>query len=454
MARFGALAPLADRRFTWFFMGRLISTAGSVMAPIAIVFAVLETTDSTMAVGQVLAARSIPLVLFLLVGGVVADRLPRSTVLVVAHLASFATQGAAAALVVSGRAQLSQLIVLEALNGIMTAFTMPAIQGLVPQLVERRHLQQANALLAFSRSGLAVLGPALAGILVVTVGPGWALAFDALTWLVAGSCMLFVRVPRLTATEQASMLDSLRSGWLVFRSITWLWTVVLACSILNAVHAGAWATLGPAIAKNTASIGEEGWGFAVSAEAVGLLACTLVMMGAHVTHPLRLGMASMLGLALPLFALATGAPLAVLLVAAFLAGAGVQVFMISWHTSIHENVPERYQSRVAAYDALGSFAVIPLGQLAVGPIAAHAGERPTLVGAGVLFAAVVAATLGVPAVWGLRRLGAEPSTAVPGVPAAGVPAAGVPAAGVAADERRPADRVAGAVRPTEGQAGA
>ncbi|MCA0435272.1 MAG: MFS transporter [Actinobacteria bacterium] len=424
MARPAALTPLTDRRFAWFFTGRMISTSGSVMAPIAVSFAVLDVWGTPTAVGQVLAARSIPLVLFLLVGGVVADRLPRTTVLVVSHLASFATQGAAALLVISGRATLTQLIVLEALNGVMTAFTMPAIQGLVPQVVDRRYLQQANALLAFGRSGLAVLGPALAGLIVVTAGPGWALAIDALTWLLAGICMMFVRVPRLVATEHYSMLASLSSGWAVFRSYQWLWSIVLACGILNAIHAGAWMTMGPAMAVQESGIGQTGWGFAVSAEAVGLLLFTVVMMRARVGHPLRMGMIAMLGLALPLFALGAGAPLALLLVTAFVAGAGIQVFMISWHTAIHENIPERYQSRVAAYDALGSFVAMPVGQLAIGPVAAVAGERSTLIGSGLLFVTVVLAALAVPAVRGLRR-GDPPS----GSPPADSPPADALAAG-------------------------
>lgn len=419
MSAAGALLPLRERSFAWFFAGRLISTAGSVMAPVAIVFAVLGIADSPVAVGQVLAARSVTLVLFLLVGGVIADRVRRATVLVVSHLASVVTQGVVAYLVISGTAQLGQLVVLEALNGVATAFTMPAIAGLVPQLVDRRYLQQANALLAFSRSGLAVLGPAVAGTLVVTVGAGWALALDALTWLVAGGCMLFVRVPRRAVIEQQSMAAAMRSGWHVFLSYQWLWTVVLACGVLNAIYAGAWSTLGPTLAKDNPSLGEQGWGFAVSAEAVGLLVMTLVMLRARVRHPLRVGMFAMMGLTLPMVALAAQAPLGVLLTGAFIAGAGVQVFMISWHTAIHEKVPERYQSRVAAYDAVGSFVAIPVGQLAVGPVASVVGESGTLMGSAVLFMAVVAATLGVPAVWGLRRGGRAPAGPVTSAAAPG-----------------------------------
>ncbi|GAB77675.1 Transmembrane secretion effector [Austwickia chelonae] len=398
-----AFAPLKDARFVWFFVGRFISTAGSVMAPIALAFAVLEMTSSVTALGQVLAARSIPLVVLLLVGGVVADRFSRSTVLMLSHVASAATQGLVAYLVITGQARLESVIVLEALNGAMTAFTMPAIQGMVPQIVDRAVMQQANALLAFSRSVLAVIGPALAGLLVVTVGAGWALAFDALTWALAAFCMVFVRVSAATDRERSTMWKELRSGWAEFISFTWLWVIVLACGVLNAVHAGAWATLGPMVAKSDPGIGEQGWGMLVSAEAVGLLVCTLIMLRARIVRPLLVGMVGMAALALPLFALAMHPSLVVVMVCCLVAGAGVQVFMITWQTAIHENVPERYLSRVTAYDSLGSFVALPLGQLAVGPAAEIAGPEPTLIGSGVFFLAVVAAALGVPAVRTMRR---------------------------------------------------
>ncbi|MEP7159485.1 MAG: MFS transporter [Dermatophilaceae bacterium] len=399
-----ALSPLRDPAFRWFFAARLISTAGSAMAPVALVFAVLHVTSSPAALGQVLAARSIPLVLLLLVGGVVADRFPRSRVLIVSHLGSALTQGAAACLVITGQAELWQLIVLEACNGAVTAFTMPAILGVVPQLVARCHLQQANALLAFTRGGLAVLGPTSAALLVVTVGPGWALLVDALTWVVAAACIMPIRLPAPAAPEEShSLLSQLRSGWDVFVGATWLWVVVVACGILMAIHAGAWSTLGPVAALQLPQVGERGWGLALSAEAVGLLVFTLVMLRARVVHPLRWGIPAMMLLALPLFALGAGASLGVLVVAAFLAGAGVQVFMITWQTAIHEHIPERYLSRVSAYDSVGSFVGIPVGQLAVGPLAAGEQVRGVIWWSGWVFILVLACTLAVPAVRALRR---------------------------------------------------
>ncbi len=148
-----ALAPLRERRFAWYYAARVTSMAGSTMAPIALAFAVLDLTDSASALGIVLAARTIPMVLFLLLGGVLSDRFDRSTVMRASNLLSALTQGTVAYLVITGHAELWMLIVLEAANGTVAAFTMPAMEGIIPQLVPRTHLQQANALLSFSRAG-------------------------------------------------------------------------------------------------------------------------------------------------------------------------------------------------------------------------------------------------------------------------------------------------------------
>ena len=156
-----SLAPLREPRFAWFYAARVVSTVGTTMAPIALAFAVLDISDSASALGIVLAARTLPMVLFLLVGGVVADRFPRATVLITANLLAALTQAAVAVLVISGTAEIWMLVALEAANGVVSAFIMPAMEGVVPQLAPRDHLQQANALLSFSRSGLAILGPTL-----------------------------------------------------------------------------------------------------------------------------------------------------------------------------------------------------------------------------------------------------------------------------------------------------
>jgi MFS family permease len=153
------------------------------MAPVALAFAVLEVSDSAGALGLVRAAHSIPVVVFLLLGGVVADRLGRTLVVQVSNVGSALSQGALAALLLSGHAELWHFVVLSAINGTFSAMSMPALAGIVPALVPRAQLQSANVLISMTRSALAILGPTVAAALVVGVGPGWALATDAACWL-------------------------------------------------------------------------------------------------------------------------------------------------------------------------------------------------------------------------------------------------------------------------------
>jgi MFS family permease len=385
-----SLSPLADARFAWYFTGRLISTTGTVMAPIAITFAVLDLTDSASALGGVLAARFIPLIAFMLIGGVVADRFSRSIVMQLSHLLSAATQGMVAVLLLTGTAEIWMIVVLEAVNGTVAAFTFPAMFGVVPQVVPRSHIQQANALLGFTRNGLNMIGPSIGAVLVVTVGSGWAVAIDALTWLVAAGCMAQVKLPaavtRAADAAKPSMWRDLVDGWSTFTSFTWVWVVVVAFGLMNAIQAGAWSVLGPVVAKDT--IGIPAWGWVLSASAAGYLVMTVVLMQWRLTYPVRAGMIGASLFALPIVMLGYDAQVVPLVLAAFVAGAGMEVFSIGWQTAYHEHIPNEYLSRVTSYDALGSFVAIPVGALAFGPLADAFGIRDVVITSGVAFAAI------------------------------------------------------------------
>jgi MFS family permease len=387
-----SLAPLRQPSFAWYFTSRFSNTLGSMMAGVALTFAVLDLTDSAAALGQVLAARTIPMVLFLLFGGVIADRLPRTLVLQLSNLLSAATQGVVAYLVISGNADLWMIISLEAVNGTVSALSFPAMASMVPQLVPRGQLQAANALLSLSRGGLTIVGPTIGALLVVTVGSGWALAADALTWLLAAGFLLPVRIPpRPTTGPAAGTLRELREGWSFFVSTRWLWVVVLAFGVLNAIHAGAWFTLGPAIAK--ATIGEQGWGLVLSAESIGLVSMTLVLLRLDVRRPLLVGMIGCSLMAVPLVVLGVAPHLVLLLVASFVAGAGIELFSIGWNLAMQENIDDSMLSRAYSYDALGSFVAMPVGQLLYGALGDAFGFRDVLLVSGIVYAVVALATL-------------------------------------------------------------
>jgi len=364
-----SLAPLRDKRFAWYYGARFTSMAGSSMAPVALTFAVLHLADNASALAQVLAARMIPMIILVLLGGVISDRFSRTTVMQLSHGLTALTQGAAAFLIITGRAEIWMIIVIEALNGAVSAFTMPAMMGVVPQIVDRAYLRQANALLSFSRSGLFVVGPSIAALLVVTVGAGWALAVDAFTYLLAILLLMRVHLPERVGNdgaERSSVIHELRDGWSEFAGRTWLWLVVVIFGVTNAIQAGAWYVLGPVIAKATPGVGERGWGLILSAEAVGVLIMTVLMLKLSFRHPLRAGMLSVATFGLPLLLLGLRPQLWPLMAVSFVAGLGVEVFGVGWSTALHEHIPEDILSRVSSYDMLGSFVAIPVGMLLYG----------------------------------------------------------------------------------------
>ena len=387
-----AIAPLRNRNFAWYFASRFVNTLGNMMASIALAFAVLDITDSPTALGQVLAAHTIPMVALLLYGGVIADRFPRTLVLQFSNVASALSQGAIAVLVLSGHAEIWMLVVLSIVHGAVSGIGFPAMASAVPQLVPRSDLQPANALISLTRNGMMVLGPTIGALLVVTVGSGWALAVDALTWALAALLLVPVTIPpKESSGEPADTLRELREGWSFFWATPWLWIVVVGFGVLNLIHAGAWSTLGPAIADDT--IGRQGWGFVLSAEAAGFLVTTVVLLRVRLERPLLLGMLGVLLMAPPMLMLGVSPHLVGLVVAAFAAGAGTEVFGMGWNLAMQENIEDSMLSRAYSYDALGSFVAIPIGQIAFGPLAAVFGYRPVLITSAVAYVAVVALVL-------------------------------------------------------------
>ena len=393
-----SLAPLRNPAFAWYLASRSVHLLGLTAASVAMAFAVLDLGGSATALGQVLAARTVPMVLVLLFGGVLADRLPRSLVLQASNLTSALAQGATAVLLLTGTAQLWVVLLLQMVAGVASGLGFPAMAGMVPTLVPREQLQPANALLAASRGLTAIAGPSLGTLLVVTVGSGWAVLADAATWLVAAILLLPVRRHTTDRTEApapgeppSSPLADLREGWRLFRGTTWLWVVVAGFGVLNAIAAGAWLTLGPALAEET--IGRQAWGWVLSAEAAGALVATGVLLRVALPRPLLLGMLAGSLLGIPMVILGLDPRVGLLVVASFAAGVGLEVFGMGWNLAMQENIDEAQLSRAYSYDALGSFVAMPVGQLVYGPLGDRFGYAPVVALSGVAYVAVALAVL-------------------------------------------------------------
>ncbi len=300
-----------------------VSELGDRMTPIALAFAVLELGGGAPAVGLVLACRTFPMVATLLAGGVVADRASRRTVMVVADVLRFLTQGLMAALLIAGTAEIWMLAVLAGLTGAAGGFFNPAASGVMPMIVPRELLQQANGLRATALSTGEIAGPVLAGVLIASVGPGWALAVDAATFALSAAFLFGLRLPALVEREASSFLSDLREGWGVFTSMTWVWTFVAGAAWGNLVWAS-WSVLGPVVAERDLG-GAAAWGTVLGALGVGALAGSVVAIRVRPRRPLVMATLACGLFAFPLAFLAAGAPVALLAVGAFLGGVAMMV---------------------------------------------------------------------------------------------------------------------------------
>ena len=392
--------------FRYLFFGRLFTVLGNGIAPIALAFAVLDIGGSASDLGIVVASRSLCNVLFLLVGGVVADRYSRSRVLVSSAVVAAVSQAIVAWSVLDGSATVVSLTLLGALNGAAAGIALPASSALVPQVVPATHLRQANALIQLGIYGGTVMGASLGGIITSAVGPGWGLAIDALGFAVSAPLYFLIHVKsNKAAASQGNILLDIKEGWAEFAGRSWIWSIVLQFAIINVAFNGIVEVFGPMIAD--ASFGRAQWGIIVAAHSVGLIAGSFLAMKWHPRRDLLIG-AMLAGLcALPIFMLSQNATAALLIVGFFIAGVSLGLFGVTWAHALQTHIPPDKLARVYAYDAMGSFIAIPFGQLVAGPLATHFGMSAVLLMSAL---AVVMATAGVglvPAIRQPEKMGAK-----------------------------------------------
>jgi MFS family permease len=393
----------AGRNYALLTSAAVITGLGANGSLIAAAFAVLEAGGDGGDVGLVAASRTLPLVVFLLIGGAVADRLPRHRVMVAANALNCLSQGAFALLVLAGEPRLWQMMLLTALGGTGQAFFSPAAEGMLMSSVEGEQAGRAFAFFRMATQGAALGGAALGGALVAAVGPGWVLAFDAAAFALAGALRSFLDVSHIPPRAPGEgMLADLREGWREFIGRPWLWGIVVQFSLANAVIGAADAVYGPLVARD--SLGGAGpWGLALGAFGAGTVAGALLMTRWKPRRLLLAGTLCVFPLALPSAALAVPVPGGVLCGVMFVAGTTVEVFGVSWMTALHQEIPEEKLSRVSAYDWFGSVSLMPLATALAGPAETAFGRTASLWGCAVLVLLVTALVLLIPDVRTLTR---------------------------------------------------
>lgn len=391
--------PLRERNFRLLFIGQTASQVGNGMAPVALVFAVLAHGTSS-DVGFVLSAETVPLVVLLLVGGVVADRMSRRVLMLEADALRAMAECTLGLWILLGRPPLWGFMVLAALLGVGQAFFNPALTGIFPQMLGDELLQRGNALSGISSSGGFIVGPAIAGVIVAAASPGWAIMIDGLTYLVSVVSLALIRIDWTAAEDAQSFLARLHEGWREFWGRTWLWVIVVEFSLVNALYAS-YLVLGPVVAKESLG-GAPAWGAILAAGGAGSVLGGVAMLRIHPRRPLLFAtLATLLGPA-PLFLVAARGATPLIAATAFVSGIAIAVFSVQWSTTLQREVPPEVLSRVSAYDWVGSLALTPIWMALVGPVSSLLGVTTTLVTSGVVMMALVIAVLLVPSVTRLR----------------------------------------------------
>jgi MFS family permease len=406
MEMFGALK---EPQFRLLWLGQATSTLGDGLVPVALAFAVIQTLNgSATALGIVFAAHILPVVLFVLVGGVWADRLPRQIVMLVSDVIRCSVQATLAVLLLSGSAQLWHLVVLISIYGMAEAFFQPAVTGLVPAVVSPGRLQQANALLGLSRSLAFVVGPAVAGVVAATTNPGTVFVVDAATFALSATSLALLRLPRSRREgERHSFLADLKGGWHELVAHTWLWAIVAWASTMLCISIAPFMTLGPVIAKESLG-GAASWGIIAAGWGAGSLGGGLLALRWKPRRPMFVCCTLALFIAPAVALLALRAPAPVIAAAQAMGGIGIGFFGAVWQTTLQQHVPEEALSRVSAWDWMGSLAFFPLGFILAGPVSGLIGISTTLwISTGYMIVSTLAVLL-VPSVRNLRRLDEEP----------------------------------------------
>jgi MFS family permease len=368
-SRARVLRAFRSRDFRLLWTGQAISLLGDAAFVVALGWRTFTLTGSARSLGIVLTLQGVGLLSTVLVGGALADRYDRRTLMLVSDVARFAVIGVLAAVDATGHLGIGSLAAIAFVEGLATGFFTPALGGLIPLVVEERGLGSANALIGMARQGSFLVGPSVASLLYGFAGSTVVFGFNAASYLVS---FAFVYATRPRAAERGAAEGTLReigAGFRYVAGIPWLW---LTISLFAFVLMFQWApiqVLTPKLVREHFHLGVGAYGLVFSLIGAGMIVGS-VLVG-QLNPRRRRGLISYLiwilnSLLVIVFALSPWYSLAV--VAAFLRGICIGFGITIWETMLMQLVPQHMLSRVVSLDWFGSLGLTPFGLLFVGAV--------------------------------------------------------------------------------------
>ena len=396
-----SLSPLTERNFRFLWIGQAVSAVGDSVTLIALAFATLAVSPSAGSLGLVLSLATVARVVALPIGGVWSDRLPRQLVMLTSDGVRAVVQAVIAVLLITGHAQLWHIVVLAMVYSFAAGFFMPASGALVPQTVSVQRLQQANALMGLSRSVTQVAGPAVGGLLVAAIGPGWVFAIDAATFVVSAISLVLMRVPRVEGKGQSNFWTELADGLRAVTTRRWYLLNLGAHALWNFAFAS-FLVLGPIVAKRSLG-GAPAWGLISASLGAGAILGGLIALRVIPRRPLLVANLALVPAAFQLLALAVPLPTAAIMAFCVIGWIGLTYLNEVWFATVPQLIPAEVLARATSFDWLLSIIAMPIGFAVSGPVADRIGIQSTLVAAAVIMAVPCILIVLVPGVRNVRR---------------------------------------------------
>jgi DHA3 family tetracycline resistance protein-like MFS transporter len=390
--------PLRHRDFRLLWTGQTLTLLGSFVSNIAYPFQVLQLGGSAFELGAFVSAFTGASLVFLLFGGAVADRVPRRTLIIATELASGATVGTMAILGFSGALQMWHLYVSAAFFGAASAFSVPALGAIIPELVPEEILVAGNAVQGMSRQGARVGGPIIGGLLVATAGPSAAFAFDAVTFLLSAGAVALTRARPLVDEAKRSILRDIREGFAFVFSVQWLWVTIFGWALIVAAFIGVISVGLPLLVTTVLGGGAEMYGIISAAVGVGeaIGATSIAQVRVRRTGLVMYLFGALSGVAFFIYGLVPTVPGA--LVASAIQGLSFACFGVLWVTALQVHVPRRLLGRVTSVDYFGGTLLAPVAPIGAAFLAQSQGPAFVFVAAGAITVVLTLAALLLPSI--------------------------------------------------------